>query len=232
MSVGSSARGLLVRFAIDQAIRLAGAAVVLFWSAGTVSWWPAWGVVVLTAAWIVATAVASLRHSPDLLAERLAPGKGAKEWDKILMSAHALLQAAVYVVGGLDRRFGWTVGLPVAAQVAAAAVCALGYGLIVWATSANPFFSQIARIQAERGHMVATGGPYRWIRHPAYFGGVLLGASLGILLGSWWALAIGLADALLMVTRAALEDRMLQDELPGYSDYARRVPYRLLPGVW
>lgn len=76
------------------------------------------------------------------------------------------------------------------------------------------------------------GRPLPSVRHPAYLGAVLLGFSLGMLLGSWWAFLIGLVDSLLLVLRTGLEDRDLQRELPGYPEYARRVPYRLLPGIW
>jgi protein-S-isoprenylcysteine O-methyltransferase Ste14 len=229
---GSMTRNAIVRFALDQAVKLVGMAGVLFWSAGTLNWWPAWALVLLSAAWSVAMTIVILRHSPDLLAERLEARKGAKQWDMAVMSAHGLLQTAVYVVAGLDHRFGWTAGLPLAAQLAALVLCSVGYALLAWATSSNPFFSLIVRIQTDRGHTVATGGPYRFVRHPAYAGGILFGVSLGLLLGSWWAILIGLIDSLLMVVRTILEDRALQMELPGYSDYARQVPYRLVPGIW
>jgi protein-S-isoprenylcysteine O-methyltransferase Ste14 len=119
-----------------------------------------------------------------------------------------------------------------AAQIAALAVCALGYALFVWATASNTFFSQIVSIQSERGHTVATGGPYRHLRHPAYAGAILYELAVPILLASWWALIAGGLGALLLIVRTALEDRTLQAELPGYRKSARRVRVRLLPGVW
>ncbi len=225
-------KNLIMRFALDQGVRLVGLGVMLFWTAGSIAWWPGWTFIVLSAAWVIATAVVIVRNDPNLLAERIAPPKGAKRWDVILMSTHGLLQMAVYAVGGLDHRFGWTSGLPIGAQLAALVACFLGYAVTVWATSCNPFFSLIVRIQTDRGHTVATGGPYRLVRHPAYAGAILLGVSLGVLLGSWWALLPGLLDSLLMLLRTYLEDRDLQQELPGYAEYARRVRYRLLPGIW
>ena len=225
-------RNLIMRFALDQGVRLVGLGVMLFWTAGSIAWWPGWAFVVLSAAWVIATAVVIVRNDPHLLAERISPPKGAKRWDVVLMSTHGLLQMAIYVVGGLDHRFGWTSGVPIAAQLAALVACFLGYAVTVWATSCNRFFSLIVRIQTDRGHAVATGGPYRLVRHPAYAGAILLGVSLGLLLGSWWALLLGLLDSLLMFLRTYLEDRDLQRELPGYAEYARRVRYRLLPGIW
>jgi len=122
--------------------------------------------------------------------------------------------------------------LPLAAEIAALAVCALGYALFVWATASNTFFSQIVRIQSERGHTVVTGGPNRHLRHPAYAGAIPYELAAPILLASWWALIAGGLGALLLIVRTALEDRTLQAELPGYREYARRVRVRLLPGVW
>ncbi|HSB89889.1 MAG TPA: isoprenylcysteine carboxylmethyltransferase family protein [Anaerolineales bacterium] len=223
---------LLIRFAIREAMGLVFMGVALFWSAGSVDWWPARALIVLTMSWSIATAVVIARHRPDLLAERLGPRKGAKRWDTVLMSAHGLVQLAILVVSGLDRRFGWSEGIVPVAQVVAFLVCSVGYGLVVWATAANAFFSQIVRIQTERGHTVVSGGPYHYVRHPAYAGGILTQLSMPILLGSWWALLVGALDALLMVVRTALEDRTLKAELPGYPDYVGRVHHRLIPGIW
>jgi protein-S-isoprenylcysteine O-methyltransferase Ste14 len=122
--------------------------------------------------------------------------------------------------------------LPLAAQIAALTLCVLGYALVVWATASNAFFSQIVRIQFERGHMVATGGPYQYVRHPAYLGAILYELAVPVLLASWWALIASGVSAILLILRTALEDRTLQAELPGYVDYARQVRRRLLPGIW
>jgi protein-S-isoprenylcysteine O-methyltransferase Ste14 len=183
-------------------------------------------------AWTIATAFVILRRRPDLLAERLGPRKGAKRWDTTIMGVHGLLQLGVYVVAGLDHRHGWSAALPAAVQAAALAVCSLGYALVVWATASNAFFSLIVRIQTERGHSVVTTGPYRHVRHPAYAGALLTIPSVPILLGSWWALLIGVGDAALMIVRTALEDLTLQAELPGYPEYVLQVRQRLVPGLW
>jgi protein-S-isoprenylcysteine O-methyltransferase Ste14 len=223
---------LLLRFAVRETMGLVFMGVALFWSAGRLDWWPAWALIALTMAWSIATALVIVRHRPDLLAERLGPRKGAKRWDTALMSAHGLVQLGILVVAGLDQRFGWSKGIAPEAQVVAFLVCSFGYALVVWATAANAFFSQIVRIQTERGHTVVSGGPYHYVRHPAYAGGILTQLSMPILLGSWWALLVGGLDSLLMIVRTALEDRTLKAELPGYVDYVGRVHQRLMPGVW
>jgi protein-S-isoprenylcysteine O-methyltransferase Ste14 len=223
---------LSARYAIRETMGIVVMGVALFWSAGRIDWWPAWASVTVMSAWIAATAIIVLFFNPDLLAERLGPRKGAKPWDTAIMSTLGLIQLARYSLAGLDQRYGWTGGFPPAAQVSALAVCALGYALVVWATVSNPFFSQIVRIQSERGHVVIAGGPYLYVRHPAYVGAILYEAAVSVLLASWWALIASGLNVFLLILRTALEDRTLQAELGGYIDYARRVHYRLLPGVW
>jgi len=206
--------------------------MALFWSAGQIDWWPAWASIAVMLAWITATAIVIFRSNPDLLAERLGPRKGAKPWDTAIMSILGLTQLVRYVVAGLDQRYGWTGGFPLAAQTAALTVCVLGYALVVWATVSNSFFSQIVRIQSERGHAVATSGPYHYVRHPAYVGAILYELAVPVLLASWWALIASGLNAILLILRTTLEDRTLQAELTGYVDYTRQVRHRLLPGIW
>lgn len=222
----------MVRYAIRETLGLLSMGVALFWSAGRLDWWPGWAVLAVMAAWIAATAIILIRVNPGLMAERLGPRKGAKPWDTVIMSLLGLIQLARYIIAGLDQRHGWTGGLPAAAQLVALALCVLGYALVVWATASNAFFSQIVRIQAERGHTVVRGGPYRYVRHPAYIGAILFELAVPVLLASWPALIISGLSVLLLILRTALEDRTLQAELSGYTGYARQVRYRLLPGIW
>jgi protein-S-isoprenylcysteine O-methyltransferase Ste14 len=225
-------RSVVARWILDQTMRTAGQGAVLFVSAGRIDWAAGWAHVLLTLAYVAGTGAVVIPWNPDLLAERLSPRKGAKTWDVLIMSIVGVVLIALYVVGGLDERHGWSVGIAPAGQVAAGVVMGLGYALTVWATAANRFFSLIVRIQEERGHVVATSGPYRWVRHPGYVGGILVYLAGPILLGSWWALLPAILASFLMVLRTALEDRTLQAELAGYREYAGRVRYRLLPGVW
>jgi protein-S-isoprenylcysteine O-methyltransferase Ste14 len=223
---------LLARFAIRESMGVLITALALFWPAGGVGWWQGWALIALTLAWIVATAIVILRHSPALFAERLGPRKGTKRWDTTLMGVYGILQLAVLVVAGLDHRYSWSTRIATVSQVVALILCSLGYILAVWATASNAFFSQMMRIQSERGHTVVSDGPYRYVRHPAYTGTILTSLTTPILLGSWWAFTLGLLNALLMILRTALEDRDLKAELNGYSEYALRVRQRLVPGIW
>lgn len=224
--------GLLVRYVIRETLGIVVMAVALFWSAGRIDWWAAWAVLAVMAGWIIATAVVILRYNPDLLAERLGPRQGAKRWDVAIMSVVGLSQLARYVIAGLDQRYGWTGGFPVAAQVVAFILCGLGYVLVVWATAVNAFFSQIVRVQTERGQSVVMDGPYHYVRHPAYAGAILFELAVPVLLASWWAFIPSLLNAVLLTVRTVKEDRLLQRELTGYSDYAHQIHARLLPGIW
>ena len=223
---------VIVRYGVRETMGIMVMGVALFWSAGTTAWWAGWAALAVIAAWTVATAIVILRTNPQLLAERLGPRKGAKSWDTVILGLLGVTQLARYVVAGLDQRFGWTGGFPLVAQLIGLVLCIAGYALVVWATASNSFFSQIVRIQAERGHAVASGGPYRSVRHPAYSGAILYELAVAFLLASWAALLVGGVAAMLLVVRTLLEDRTLQAELPGYAAYARQVRYRLLPGVW
>ncbi len=225
-------RRVVFRFALRETLGTVVAGVALFWSAGRTTWWPGWALVAVLLAWAAATGVAILRVNPELLVERLRPRKGAKLWDTAILGVIGTSTLARLVIAGLDQRYGWTGDLPLVAQIAALGVILLGYALVVWATASNAFFSQVVRIQSERGHVVASGGPYRWVRHPGYVGMMLFELAVPVLLGSWWAYIPGVLNVALFVLRTALEDRTLRDDLGGYAEYAARVRYRLLPGIW
>ncbi len=211
-------------------------AVILFASAWRLDWAMGWALVGVYAAWVGANAVLLIPTSPDLLIERVTRAKDAKAWDTALLGVVGLVTLAKYILAGLDVRRGWTArawpGMPLALQIVALVVAALGYALGTWAMTANAFFSKVVRIQEDRQHAVATGGPYRCVRHPGYSGTIAFELATPFMLGSLWALIPGVLVVLLTIVRTALEDRTLQEELEGYPAYARRVRYRLLPGVW
>lgn len=167
-----------------------------------------------------------------ILAERVTHRFSEKRWDSVILGLYGAMTLVKLIVAGLDFRFGWTPPLTLVLQVCALVIAALGYALVTWAMVANAFFALANRIQSERGHTVATGGPYRFVRHPGYTGAILFELATPILLGSAWALIPGGVSALALVVRTVLEDRSLHTELAGYVGYAGRMRYRLLPGVW
>ncbi|OHB62126.1 MAG: hypothetical protein A2167_02390 [Planctomycetes bacterium RBG_13_46_10] len=223
---------LIALYILDQILSIAAMGVALFWSAGRIEWWAAWAAIAVWLTFFTATDILLLRFNPELMAERLNPPKGAKTWDRAIMSIFRLTTLVRYILAGLDQRYGWTVGFPVAAQLAGLVVCVMGYALLAWAMTSNTFFSQIVRIQSDRDHAVVTHGPYRYVRHPAYIGMILFELAMSILLASWWSLLASGLCAILLILRTALEDRTLLAELSGYVEYARQVRYRLLPGIW
>jgi len=209
-------------------------AVILFGSSGRLDWGMAWVYVGLTTAFSLGSRIIMLWKTPNLAAERAQSlqKEGIKPWDKVLMPLGMVAAIVMLIVAGLDKRFEWSPNLPLLLHITTFVITALGYSLSTWATSVNPFFSAVVRIQRERGHIVVTSGPYRLIRHPAYAGTVVNSLATPLLLGSLWALIPAALVVSLLIVRTALEDRTLQEELDGYRDYARRVRYRLLPGVW
>jgi protein-S-isoprenylcysteine O-methyltransferase Ste14 len=139
-----------------------------------------------------------------------------------------------WIVAGLDRgRFHWSDDVPGWLQVVCLFTVAAGYALALWAMRVNRFFSSVIRIQTDRGQHVVTTGPYAFIRHPGYTAGILIIVASGPALGSWLAAALLVIFSLpFLLHRAITEDRILQVELAGYSDYAARIRWRLLPGIW
>jgi protein-S-isoprenylcysteine O-methyltransferase Ste14 len=169
---------------------------------------------------------------PELIAERGQPRENVKGWDKAISGLLLIPTLGVLVVAGLDERFGWSPALPLAAHLAGLALMVLGQALFTWAMASNKFFSTAVRIQMDRSHTVATGGPYRYVRHPGYVGYIVTVLAVPLILGSLWALIPEGLVTCLFIVRTALEDRTLREELDGYEDYALHVRYRLLPGVW
>jgi protein-S-isoprenylcysteine O-methyltransferase Ste14 len=207
-------------------------AAILFPASGRADWGGAW--VLLGALFIcVALNLAVLiTRQPELLAYRLQLERGARQWDKVLSALLASLLVLALVVAGMDARCHWSPPLPGSLRLAAVVLLVAGDFLLLWAMAVNRFFSKIVRIQRERGQRVVSVGPYRYVRHPGYVGWILMSAALPLILGSLWALVpVGLAVAG-MVVRTALEDRMLRADLEGYEEYAGRVRYRLLLGIW
>lgn len=201
--------------------------VVLFGSAGRWDlpfFWASIGLAVLLGL------VARFTIDPGLLQERVHPAAGGK--DRYLRLFLLPFVLAHLIVAGLDvGRFHWS-SVPVGVQVAAIAGLATSLGWVLWSMRVNRFFSPAIRIQEERGHHLITSGPYRYVRHPGYAGMIAAVLCSGPALGSWWAMLPILGYIFLIVRRAAQEDRFLRQELKGYADYASRVRYRLLPGIW
>ena len=209
--------------------------LVLFLAAGTIQWPIAWVYVAMSYAAVIGSRLLLLRRDPDLLRERArsAHAPDAMEWDRPLaLIVGALGPVIVQGVAGVDHRLHWPPALSLPSQLLSSVLVGAGYLLAVWAMLSNRYFSAVVRIQKDRGHTVVTAGPYGWVRHPAYLGGLVSGLALPAMLDAAWAWLPAILVALVLVVRTSLEDRALQDGLPGYVEYTRKVRYRLLPLVW
>jgi protein-S-isoprenylcysteine O-methyltransferase Ste14 len=228
----ADSRGAITGWLIRGILGTAVIGLIMFAAAGNIGWINGW---VYLGWYLVVSAVSVLITDPSLLAERSQSrrARGQKGWDRILLGAYGTLTPLVIpVVAALNYRFGWPPEVPLGLVIAGFAIYVLGWAIHLWAMAVNRYFSLVVRIQEDRGQTVATGGPYRYVRHPGYVGGVLITLAGPLVLGSAWALIPGFLGALLLIVRTALEDRTLQQELDGYREYAGHVRYRLVPGVW
>lgn len=204
---------------------------LLLLSAGRWDYWQAWVYVVINSVVLILMGTV---FTPDksLMQERLNPKGKARGWDLFYFGVTTPLFLAGIIVAGLDARYGWSRDMPLAVYLAGTVVYLIGQGIFQWARYTNRFFSSVVRIQTDRGHVVIKEGPYRMVRHPGYVGGILYTATMGLVLGSWWACVPQLLAALMLVWRTAREDKTLQAELPGYAEYTRETHWRLIPGIW
>ncbi len=199
------------------------------------SWWQAWIYsAVIVIAGIGPRMWAEKKH-PGLLAERGKFGKdqNVKSWDKVLAPLMAVsVSFPLFIVAGLDHHFGWSPLFPAWLNILGFIIIVSGYAFAGWAIVENRFFSSMVRIQTDRGHMVCDSGPYRIVRHPGYAGNIIALPGIVLALGSAWTIIPVIVAVIIAVIRTSLEDKTLQEELPGYRDYERRVRYRWIPGVF
>jgi protein-S-isoprenylcysteine O-methyltransferase Ste14 len=224
----------IVKWIIQAVLGLVGYGLILFLAAGRIDWGWGWAQLIVLAAFLAAHPILLIPINPELLAEREKGfrDKGVKSWDKWIAGLAAGALFPLWLVAGLDVRFHWTGGMPITLHLGGLLANIMGYALFLWAMVSNAYFAEGVRIQEERGHRVATGGPYRYVRHPGYAGAILSGIATPFLLGSLWALIPAALSGALYVVRTGLEDKTLINELPGYPEYAQHTRYRLLPGVW
>jgi protein-S-isoprenylcysteine O-methyltransferase Ste14 len=213
---------------LRAAVLLIAAAGALFGSAGSLAiptFWVYWAIlaVVFVAAFVLL--------DRGLLQERMRPGGRPTPLGLRLLN---VVLFAHWIIAGLDRgRLHWTDSVPLWLQALGLFIIVAGYALAFWAMIVNRFFSSVVRIQSDRGQHVVTGGPYAFVRHPGYSAGILILAASGVALGSWLAAAFLVAVSFpFLFYRVINEDRVLRSQLSGYEDYAQRVCWRLVPGIW
>ncbi|MFZ0633581.1 MAG: isoprenylcysteine carboxylmethyltransferase family protein [Acidobacteriaceae bacterium] len=207
--------------------------VLLFASAGTIRWPRGWiccltyCVTMLTLGGIVH------RFNPGLIAARAKwRHRDTQRFDKFLLPVYLPLLIGQPVAGGLDvMRFRWS-SMPLSTLYLGLGLFFLSVSVIGWTMAVNPWAESSVRIQSDRGQQVVRAGPYRYVRHPMYFGMILMTPGVACMLGSVWVLFLAAVIALITMIRTALEDSALQRELAGYREYTKLTRWRLVPGLW
>ena len=175
------------------------------------------------------------RKDPALLTERYQRPRTAnqKRWDKYVVYGLIVGFITWIVIMPLDaKRFGWTIYFPFGLKVMGGIGLLFSFYFFFRSYVDNSFLSPLVRIQAERKQQVVTTGVYGYVRHPMYLGGILLFIGTPLLLGSKYGVIIGLLMLLLLAGRIVGEEKMLMEEMEGYSDYKKKVKYRLIPFIW
>lgn len=233
--MNSAERDGVIRRLVEQTLLwLAITAAVLFAAAGTVRWPEAWAYLGLWLAGAVVSGSLLAQKNPDILKERMRPPMQTqqKRWDKPLLMTIFGGWTALLIIAGIDAvRYGWS-QMPFWLEIAGALAVVLAIYVFHIVMLENSYASAVVKVDTERGHRVVSSGPYAWVRHPMYAGAIFYFLGTALLLGSWYAFALGIVLIAIIALRAVWEEETLKAELPGYADYATRVKYRLVPGVW
>ena len=206
-------------------------AALIFILAGRWDLWNVWAYVGTSVVSLSVQTLAIYRKSPDLLKDRMKP-PASERVGLTAESAFIVLSILQWIIAGLDQRFRWSDVIPLAEVVAGLVIVAIGWGLTTWSVWVNPFFSPAVRIQAERGQRVISEGPYSIVRHPGYIGITLASCGSGMALNSLLSIIPAVIYLVVTVGQTMFEDQMLREQLAGYAEYAAKVRYRLIPGIW
>jgi len=222
------------RFVVRAVAWLGLMALLLFVPAGRWTWVQGWAFLAIFMIGSLMFAAWLLRRDPDLLAARLGPllQPGQPLWDRLFMATFVPLWCGWLVVMALDAQRWRTSDVPPLVNVVGGALVIGGFLATARVLRENSFAAPVVRVQRERAQRVIDTGPYAIVRHPMYASALSYLVGMPLLLGSWYGLAVVPLIVAGLVPRAILEERLLMRDLPGYADYARRVRYRLIPGVW
>ena len=224
----SRPRSLAARLILRTVISVVVVVAFLFLPAGSLRYWQGWAFLAL---WFLPMLIASpyfLKRDPQLVERRLQTKEKSSKQKTIIRLAQPIVFANL-LVPGLDYRFGWS-RVPLWLTILSEAMVLVGYAITFWVMKENSFASRT--VQVMEGQKVISTGPYRLVRHPMYFGAVLMLLFTPLALGSWWALPGFLLVGVLIVLRLLDEEKVLSRELPGYSEYCLHTRYRLIPMVW
>jgi protein-S-isoprenylcysteine O-methyltransferase Ste14 len=225
---------LLGKALLEVLAEFAVFAALLLVSAGTLLWLAGWAFIAIFFSFAVAIVLWLARKEPELLQERMSSPmqSGQPLWDKVFVVAVMVLFVAWLIVMPLDAvRFGWS-EVPDWLQILGTLGVVLSFYIMFLTFRENAYLALVVKVQEERGQSVVSTGPYRYVRHPMYASTFLFFPGSALLLGSWWGLLLCAVLLGLLVWRIPLEERMLENGLSGYDEYARKVRYRLIPRVW
>jgi protein-S-isoprenylcysteine O-methyltransferase Ste14 len=205
--------------------------LLVFWPAGTFDYWRGWTFIAVFAAATLIPSVYLALTNPNALRRRMQAGPGAER--RPLQKAVSAIAfgslAAMIVVSVLDFRFAWST-VPAAVSVVGAVLVAVGLTIAMLVTIQNGYAA--ANITVESGQQLSSTGWYGFVRHPMYFGNVILMIGVPLALGSYWGLLIVVVGLAVLAIRINDEEALLTQELAGYREYMQRVHYRLVPYVW
>lgn len=205
--------------------------LLLFLPAGTLDYWQGWVFIVVFMVSVNAVGLYLSLNDPELLERRKKFGPSAEQnpAQKIIMSVAIFGNLAMLIVSALDHRFGWS-QMPAVISLIGDAMVALGLYINILVFRENTFGA--SNIRVEEDQKVISTGPYALVRHPMYAGVLMMVFGVPLALGSWWGLAIIVVTLPILVWRILDEEKLLTHDLPGYADYAQKVHYRLVPGIW
>lgn len=222
---------LIVRSIAGLLFLLLMLGLALFASARTLDFWQAWVYLAVFGISVLLITLYLFARDTRLLESRLSAGPAAETQrsQQVIQAFASLFFLGLYIVAGLDRRFGWS-HVPVALSLISDALVALGLFIVFLVFRENSFTSAIIEVSSEQ--RVVSTGPYSVVRHPMYSGALLMLIFTALALGSWVALPFVIPVMLVIVARLLAEEKFLAGRLPGYDDYRRNVRWRLLPGIW
>jgi len=208
-------------------------ALLLFVSSGKINILRFWIFIVVNLVYVIFSTILLYRINPELINQRGEIKRDAKLWDQFLMRAHNIVMIFILpIVIGLDvGRFQWSY-LNYYYLVPGYLLYIFSGILVNWAMIVNTHFEATVRIQRDREHKVITSGPYKLVRHPGYLAAIINFISFPMILGSIYGFIPSIVGIIIFIIRTGLEDKTLLNELKGYSEYSKKVKYRLMPGIW
>lgn len=219
---------LLINAGIKYFVGLLLIGMLVFLPAGTFEYWNGWLFIGLLFIPMFALGVLLLWKAPELLAKRL-NSKEKEGQQKTVVALSGIVFLSAFIVAGLNFRFGWT-HVPTWLVVVASVILLASYGLYAEVMRENAYLSRTVEVQENQ--KVIDTGLYGIVRHPMYAATILLFLSFPLVLGSWISFGIFLVYPIVIGVRIKNEELVLEQGLEGYTEYKRRVKYRLLPFIW